>query len=269
MTPNTMTPPGLSQSPTRSGRPATAPMSRWKAAGIHLLISAGIAGSLVALMLAVWYPWPLFELAGGSGLTIILVGVDMVLGPLITLVIFRAGKKGLKFDLAVIAALQLSALAYGVHAVYAVRPAYEVFTLDRFDLVAAVDLDPADLAKATREEFRSSPATGPRYVAAVMPDEPAERQKILESGIAGKDLQLFPQHYVPFEQQAKNALRKARSLSVLAKRDPNTVQDFLASSGRTEASVKFLPLRARSGDGAVLLDAESGMPLRILRIDPW
>ena len=258
----------LSAETSAGTRPA--PMSRWKASGIHLLLSAGIAGAMVSLMLLVWYPWPLFEAAGGSGLTMILVGVDVVLGPLITLVIFKAGKKGLRFDLAVIALLQLSALAYGVHAVYVVRPAYIVYNVDRFDLVAAVDLDPKDLEKATREEFKRPPVDGPRYVAAVLPADPDERQKILEFALAGKDLQLFPEHYVAYESQAQNALKRARNAGVLLERDSTkTVARFLEASGRSPESVKFLPLRARSGDAAVLLDAATGNPLRIVLVDPW
>ena len=85
-------------------------MSRWKASGIHLLLSAAIAVVVLTLMLMVWYPWPLFEAAGGSRLVFILVGVDVTLGPLITLVIFKSGKPGLKFDLTVIALVQLAAL---------------------------------------------------------------------------------------------------------------------------------------------------------------
>lgn len=247
-----------------------APMSRWKASGIHLLASAGIAGTVVALMLIVWYPWPLFTAAGGSGLTMILVGVDVVLGPLITLIIFKSGKKGLKFDLAIIAMLQLSALAYGVHAVYVARPAYVVYTVDRFDLVAAVDIDPSDLAKVTREEFKRLPVDGPKYVAAPLPADPDEKQKILEFGLAGKDLNLFPQHYVPYEDEAKNALKRARDIDMVLERDSaGTVARFLESTGRAKDAVKFLPLRARSGDAAVLLDAQTGQPLKIVMVDPW
>lgn len=255
-----------------SGLPAASPrppLSRWKAAGLHLLISAAIAGALVIVMLTVWYPWPLFEIAGGSGLMLILVGVDVVLGPLITLVIFRAGKKGLKYDIMIIAALQLAALAYGVHAVFAVRPAYLVYTIDRFDLVSAIDLEDEDLAKATRDEFKRLPLGRPQYVAAIMPQDPGERQKILESGLAGKDINLFPQYYVPYESQARIALGKAKPIAKLEERDPAAVQEFLASSGRAPDSLRYLPLRYRRGDGAVLLDAGTGMPVRILRIDPW
>ena len=245
-------------------------MSRWKASAIHFLLSAAIAGALVALMLLVWYPWPLFELAGGSGLVLILVGVDVVLGPLITLVIFKAGKKGLKFDLAVIAMLQLSALAYGVYAVYVVRPAYIVFNADRFDLVAAIDLDPLDLAKVTRMQFKHPPVDGPHYAAAIQPKDPAEKQKIFELALAGKDLQLFPQHYVAYEQEVHNVLKRARAIRIVLERDSaGAVARYLESSGRMQDSVKFVPLRARHGDASVLLDAASGKPLKIVLVDPW
>lgn len=40
------------------------------------------------------------------------------MGPLITLIIFKPGKKGLKLDLATIAVLQVAALAYGTHVVF-------------------------------------------------------------------------------------------------------------------------------------------------------
>src|SRR4249919_365709 len=112
-------------------------MSRWQASGLHLIISAAIAGAVIALMLSLWYPGPLFEAAGGNDLLVILIGVDVVVGPLITLVIFRSGKPGLKFDLSVIAALQIAALLYGMHAVFLARPAFIVFVRDQFQVASA------------------------------------------------------------------------------------------------------------------------------------
>jgi len=243
-------------------------MSRWKASAIHLLLSATIAVAVVAFMLTLWYPWPLFEAAGGSELILILVGVDVTLGPLITLIIFKAGKKGLRFDLTVIALLQLGALAYGVHTLYLARPVYLVFTLDRFDLVTAKDLDPKDLAEVTREEFRRPPLGRPRYVAAVFPGDPAKKARILETSVVGKDLQMYPQYYVPYSEQAQSAARAAKSLSIL-KRNPEAINGYLSSSGRSQDAVRFLPLSAPSKDGIVLLDAVSGEPLQILLINPW
>ena len=243
-------------------------MSRWKAAGIHLSLSFAIVGAMLVFMLTVWYRWPLFELSGGSGLTLILAGVDVTLGPLITLIVFKSGKKGLKFDLTFIAVVQAAALVYGIHIVYVVRPVYVLFAVDRFNLISAKDLDPADIAKATYPEFRSLPLGQPPYIAAVLPSDEKERAALLFSGLAGKDVEMFPKYYVPYEQQAQNALKHAKDISVLLRRDPAAVRGFLDSAGRSPESVKFLPLRARV-DASVLLDAASGAPLRILKIDPW
>jgi len=244
-------------------------MSRWRASGIHLLLSAAVAAAMLAFMLTVWYPRPLFEAAGGDRLIFILVAVDVTLGPLITLIIFKAGKRGLKFDLAVIAMVQLSALAYGMHTVYLARPVYLVFTRDRFELVSAKDLDPEDLHKATHPEFGHLPLGRPRYIAALPPSDRNGREKILMSSLEGKDLQMFPQYYVPYEQEIGNALARAQPLATLLGRDTGRVQRGLESAGRSQEAVKYLPLRASQVDGAVLLDAKTGAPLGIVLVDPW
>jgi hypothetical protein len=75
-------------------------MSRWKASSIHLALSATIAVSVLALMLLLWYAPPFFSALGGYHLLLILLGVDVSLGPLITLIIFNPKKdrKALTFD---------------------------------------------------------------------------------------------------------------------------------------------------------------------------
>ena len=246
-------------------------MSRWKASGIHFLLSVAVAVAVLAFMLLVWYPRPLFEAAGGDRLIFILVAVDVTLGPLITLIIFKAGKKGLKFDLAVIASLQVAALAYGMHTVYLARPVYLVFTKDRFDLVSARDLDPEDLQKASRPEFGNLPLGRPKYVAAVPPSDRDARQKLLWASLQqGKDLQMHPQYYVPYEQEVGNALKRAQPLERLLNRHSgDEVRRHLSAAGRSQESVRFLPLRGKQADAAVLLDAKTGAPLDIVLVDPW
>jgi hypothetical protein len=244
-------------------------MSRWKASGVHFLLSVAVATAVLAFMLLVWYPGPLFEAAGGDHLIFVLVAVDVTIGPLITLIIFKAGKKGLKFDLAVIATLQVAALAYGMHAVYLARPVYLVFTKDRFELVSARDLDPEDLQKAARPEYATLPLGRPKYIAAVPPSDRDARQKLLWSSLQGKDLQMHPQYYVPYEDEVGNALKRAQPLELLLKRGPEEVKRHLSAVGRSQESVKFLPLRGMQTDGAVLLDASTGAPLDIVLVDPW
>jgi hypothetical protein len=104
----------------------------------------------------------------------------------------------------------------------------------------------------------------------VQPSNPAEQRRILGDALeGGKDLQAYPQHYVPYAQQAANALKRAKPLAQIMERDPELLKRFLESTGREAASVRFLPLRARKKDGVVLLDAATGAPLQVLPIDPW
>jgi len=159
-------------------------LNRTKAASLHLLISAVVGIAVVILMLAVWYPRPYFKAMGGELLVLLLIGVDVVIGPLITLIIFKPGKKGLKFDLTVIAALQLAALAYGCHVMFSARPVYNVFVVDRFETVAANQVDEASLAKASGE-FGKLPLTGPRVIGARQPTDAARQSEVVVQAMTG------------------------------------------------------------------------------------
>jgi hypothetical protein len=248
-------------------------MTRWKAASIHLAISIAIAGTVLGAMLAVWYPQPFFEAAGGSRLLFILVGVDVVLGPTITLLIFDVKKKtlaALKFDLAVIATVQLAALLYGIYVVFQARPVYVVFVKDRFELATAADIDRDELAKVTRPEFRDLPLSGPRVVGALGPTDATERERILFASIlGGTDLHSFPQHYVPYEQVATEVAARGLTLAKAREVEPDAaaaIADYLARSGRDEADVRYLPLRARQTWLAAVVNAKSGAVIAFLPV---
>ena len=241
--------------------------SRWQAAGAHLLICVAIAAAVITLMLGVWYPGPLFEAAGGNGLLYILVGVDVILGPLLTLVVFKSGKRGMKFDLTVIGLVQLAALAYGVHIVFLARPAFIVFIKDRFELATAADLDPADLAAAKYPQFRSPPWNGPLLVAADMPTDPAERTKVVMAMFSGLDLQNFPRYFVPYAERSKEVLARADTIEHLRKTEPaigKVIDEYLRSSGTPEADVRGLLLRTRFAWIAVLIDPKTAQPVKML-----
>ena len=60
-----------------------------KASGIHLLASSGIALLAAVVVFLVWFPYPYRELVGGQFLFWVLVGVDVVCGPLLTAVLYN------------------------------------------------------------------------------------------------------------------------------------------------------------------------------------
>jgi len=249
-------------------------MSRHKAAALHIACSAAVALLVVAGMLFIWYPPPLFEALGAEGMVFILVGVDVVLGPLVTWVIFSPTKRLvlLKLDLAIIAALQLTALGYGVYVISEARPAFLLFVRDRFEVTSVNEIDPKEQAKATRPEFRFSPLLGPRLAAADIPRDPGEQLRVMMSGTAGADLKTFPQYYIPYEARIPLVLKKGRPLALLRKHHPESKEALdkaIARTGLAEDQLVFVPLRARKKDMSVLVDAKTGRIAGYAPLDPW
>ncbi len=244
-------------------------MTRYKAAAIHLCLSALIGAAVLAAMLLVWYPSPYFKVMGGSHLALLIIGVDVAIGPLLTLAVFVKGKKGLVFDLAVISLLQISALIYGANIMFEARPAYVVYVMGVFRIAPAAELEPEQLAQARHEAFRRLPLGGPLIVGAENPTDQAERETLMFAITSGIDLHQLPKYYVPYAEQRADAAKRGKPLAELRAADPanaEKIDRFLASSGRSAESLRFLPLLAKAGELTVLVDADSGDVVAMLPI---
>ena len=246
-------------------------MSRWKAAGIHLALSALIATAVVFAMYALWYPPPYFDLMGGPMLVVLIVGCDVVIGPLITLIIFRSGKKGLVFDLATIAFVQTLALSYGLYTMFEARPVFTVFAVDRFEVVAPSDINPEDLAKARSPEFSTFSLTGPLVVGTELPTDPKERNKLL-FGELGADVKALPHYYVPYATVATRAAGRAKPLAELESKNPDAheqIASVVARVNQPSSKLGYLPLVGRFVDMAEIIDTTTGQMLGVVDANPW
>lgn len=248
-------------------------MSRWKAASIHLTLSAAIAIAVVLLMLALWYPPPYFALMGGATLVVLIVGCDVVLGPLMTLIVFRSGKKRLLFDLTTIATLQAAALAYGAYVMFEARPVFTVFAIDRFEVVAANQIPPGELTRVSNAQFASLPLTGPRIAGAVLPTDSKERLDLLVPSMFGRvDIKNLPHLYVPYESVAATAARRAHPLEALERRDAHVQDELVRRIGADAAQpdrLGYLPLVSRFGSMAAIVDRRTGEVQAVLDVWPW
>ena len=255
------------------GSTTLASLNRWKASAIHLALSAAIGATVVALMLALWYPRPYFAAMGGAMLIVLLIGVDVVIGPLITLIIFDPKKKSLRFDLAVIALLQLAALVYGCSVMFTARPVYSVFVVDRFEVIAANAIDEASREKAA-PEFRVAAARRARRSSARASRKTRKRMSdIVMSAASWRPRSRESSRlYVPYVQVRQDAARAAKPLAELAKRQPqhaSVIRSFVAGSGRAEEAMGFVPMKARNQDMAVVVDRKSGDIVDIVPVNPW
>ncbi len=246
--------------------------TRRQAALIHLGISAMVAATIVVVMLLLWYPSPYFEAAGGSTLLMLLVGVDVVLGPLLTFIVFNPAKKSLIYDLAVIVMLQVAALAYGVNVMASARPAFVVYLRGVFDVVAANNVVTEGMAEARLPEFQSLPLTGPRLAAARIPVDPGVQLQIsIESAGGGPDFTAYPRFYIPYSTAAREAAARGEPLVKLAQKSPanaEAVAKLVNASGKSVEGLVFLPLRTRTGAMTIVLEKSDGAVIGVLPLVP-
>ena len=248
-------------------------INRFQAFGGHLLGSTIVGLFSSVLVFLIWYPWPLPAATGVTTVFVILLAVDVVIGPCITLIVFNPAKKELKRDLLIVLLLQVSALLYGIHTVFIARPVYYVFNKDRFDLVYANDLTSEKLDKVTDARFRSAPMLWPEVIAARTPDSTEARNEILFSAIGGgDDLPQLPQYYVPYADEKQQVQEHLRPLEELKAFNKDRGEDSAALIGKY-ASIKegvgFLPLRGKVEDLTAIVRKDSAEVLEINDFKPW
>ena len=245
-------------------------MTRYRAAALHLAMSAMAVTTVFLVVHYLWYPGDLFSVTGGRQLFLIVLAIDMTAGPLVTLIIFVPGKRGLVFDLWVIGIVQVSFLLYGVWTLAESRPVYIVFVKDRFELTRANDIPDSVLLQAGRNRYRDLPWTGPRLAGVRFPTDPDESFKLMVSGAAGVDIQAYPQYHVPYDSVRKQVVDASVRLQNLAGFNKGLDVPALARSvGRAESEVRYLPMRAGKFDLTVLVDAKNGDVLELVSLKPW
>ena len=250
----------------------TKKIGRFGAAATHLVICVLIAAAMIAVFWGVWYPHGLGIVAGASELLLIIVGVDIVVGPLLTLILFVPGKKGLYIDLAMIALLQIGALVGGAYVMLQTRPIFLVALPDRLQLVSANEINDADLAKASSAAFGHRSWTGPVLVGSKEPGDPALLWELTASVFGGgAEIDRRPQFYVAFDEVAKPLARRAPRLSKW--RDSTEIGVVEAMRWITQQKLRaediaVVPVLGRSGTSAMLADANTGSLLRVFPFHP-
>jgi hypothetical protein len=234
-------------------------MSRWRAFAIHLLISVLIAGSVAAVLFLVWYPPKLLGFAGAEGLLLLMAGIDIVVGPLLTLIVFKAGKKSLKFDLSVIALAQAAFLAYGVWTSWVSRPVFIVAVNGYFEVVFANDIADDSLVKAKDSDYASLPWGRPRLVGA----NPSASETVdnLFSTLDVGDIAYRPDLYVTYDRSAMAVLARSTSIEDAIAGDPELTDRFTAGQTRYPDARVARVYSARSG-AYMLIDPKTAQPLQ-------
>jgi len=232
---------------------------RIRAGLLHLALSAVLATVIVLLISRLWYPDELFALARGRDIFFLLLTVDIVLGPTLTLVVFDVRKRWRELgrDLAVIGALQLGAMIYGLSVVLGGRPAYVVYNAGQFNVVLADELSPGAASSRVPVPASSTasvvtpdaPWWGPQLVGARLPQGNDERNDILFSSAAGgADVFEMPRYFVPYDEVRAEVARRSRTVAELARelrRSERIVSEAARRVGGDGKDVGLLPVVVR------------------------
>lgn len=247
---------------------------RVRASLIHLLLSILVVSSILAFIYFVSFPAPYFQAIGVGEVLIIIAVVDIIIGPAITLIIYNPAKKHLKFDLAVVALLQLSAMAYGFHTAYSTRPVFAVFFEDRFMLVSASEIPEQELVDANNAKLSM---TGPKFVGVRWPDESAEAKKLIHHTLKEHiGLYQMPRLYIALDQMRDEMAKHTLSAETLIKGQPDEaipaadalVNAMLAKNNTALDEAVFLPLQSKE-DMSVLLRQSDMQILGVVPVNPW
>ena len=249
---------------------------RFKASSIHFGISLVVALLAALLVFGLWYPYPYREISGGRSLFFLVITVDVIMGPLLTLAVFSIGKsrRALRFDLTIIGALQLAALAYGLWTVAVARPVHLVFEVNRFLVVHAIDVAPELLPKAP-PGLRQLPLMGPTLLSVREFKDNAEQTDVTMAALAGVAVGARADLWQSYASGKPQILLAARPLAELKTRFPARAGEIdqavnsAVIAGRAVPAVAYVPMIGRSTFWTVLLDASTAEVIAFVPIDSF
>jgi len=244
-------------------------LSRFQAFAIHLLISSAVLGSFLTFVFLTWYPHPFFVVEGLVQIVWVLVGVDLVLGPALTLVVFKSGKPGLKRDLSIIAAIQIIGFIYGAHTFYIERPYFAIFyDSDYFDVIPASAMK--DLGKLD-PDLNHSTIGGPVIVYVEAPTEIDDLKIILEDmKQGGPAIHLRPEYYRPLKRHINRKFRLSRNLDELQKipAHETAISQFKTKYGERVKEFAYFPITGKVASRLLVIDRKTEMVVDTIDINP-
>ena len=222
-------------------------MSRYLAFFYHILISFAIFLVLAYVILFYWYPDFFFSIDGGWEGMRIIIGVDLILGPALTLAVFKAGKPGLKFDLTCIGILQAVGLAAGLYIVYSERPIFFIYYEKHFYSSSADTF--TNYGIRTPDPGKFSDRT-PARVISVLPANPIEeadfRRTLYKDEIP---VWVYEPTYSSLDERLDQIIEEGVSEEELRDRDTRgNLDNWLLANGGTISDYAFFPIHSRYRD---------------------
>lgn len=230
----------------------------------HLLLSMAVAALSAAVVFGLWYPMPWRAMLGVGAIYGLILVVDVVCGPLLTLIL-SSPKKSLRervLDFSLIGVVQLAALLYGLHAVWLARPVVLGFEVDRLVVVTANEVQADQLANAPAG-LRRLAWWGLHRVGTHRPKDGAEMFNSVILGLSGVSSVMQPGWWQPWPDALPALRKRVKPLAELIARRPegaDVLRRAAAEAGLPVEQLRYLPLTSsKTLDWVALLDGELNM----------
>jgi hypothetical protein len=232
---------------------------RLKLFRLHLAASATVLLVVLGGLYLGWYHWPGWYLAKAIPVIIVLAGVDLALGPLLTLIIANPAKdrRELTRDIAIIATVQLLALAYGSVQLWCGRPLYYAFSNDILQLVQAYDIDKQDagLARSENMDFAPHWYSLPRWVWAPQPAGGAPAPDA--SSNARPDYSTMPRTFKPWQAglgELRSKLQSIDTVGFFIFNERSALKARMVEAGYNTVEHNVMPMTGRGRPVLVVFD---------------
>lgn len=197
-------------------------LNRWQAFFSHFGFSLIIFIVLFLIIYFIWYPGVFIHLGGWQGIQIV-AAVDLVLGPLLTLIVFNPVKKSLKVDLALIAALQIGCLTYGVWAIEQQRPLTQAILDDRLYVIPKAQYKAQNIET---DFLKKIPGPSPKLLMLDLPNDHAFiARQVVTSLFTGTAIHLQTDKYIPVITATDNPIHKEKLEWLLNRLEFNKEKD--------------------------------------------
>lgn len=235
--------------------------------GFHFLFSVVFSILILLVVFFAWYPLPLAKAVGVIHIFLMMLAIDVIIGPLLGLLVYKEGKESLKMDLAIIILIQVIALAYGIYSIAQGRPAWLAYNVDRFELVRNNEIINERIAQAN-PHYQQPSWLKPQFVGVEFAkDNNIRSDDMLAEVLGGFSIAQRPERYVPLDKVKNQIQQHAQSLDVLNQfNDKVLVEKTLSHYPQATA---FVPLKANAVDMTVLINKETGEVVKIVDLRPW
>lgn len=224
---------------------------------IHFSVSLLFALLILYFIFFIWYPQPIAADEGVGVIAIMLIAIDVIVGPILAFLVYKEGKKSLKMDLGIILILQILAMGYGLFSIVSSRPVWIVQNGAIFQLVRANAILPKDQVQANNK-YKKNGWLSPQWVAVDTNNSKYEYYA---------EQTLVPNLYADLSVAKPRIQNYAQDLRKLYEfNQANAIAIELKKFPKANA---WMPLRTTGSGLVVLLDRSNAKVIGIVNLRPW